>query len=1194
MSGFNHPISRGLNHPISASRPPELTQFATAQLGRLAAAQFGRPVARRLRRLAVLVAPVLALALTGPALAHAASPAPHWTIKATSQPTYFRPAPAEDQYFLVARNNGAQATSNGSTTTIVDTLPPGVAAKLIEGEVIKQHGAAVEKMTCSVVVSTVTCTYKTELPEHEPLENGDLAIVVITVSVAPGAASPLANSATVFGGGAPSASVSEVTPINTEPVPFGLPYFTTDLSDASGSALTQAGSHPFELTTSLAFNVGAIEHTAEQQPSEGILPGPLPFTAGDMKDLNVALPPGVVGNPNAVPQCSQAQFAEPAQPLHGCPLDTQVGTVTITINNSNAHFEVKAVYNVTPPPGQPAELGFTFGNNFHIPIFFHVRSEGDYGLTAQLANVTEADPVRGAMLTIWGVPADTRHDRFRIGRELTQAGTCEHRVNEKEFFENNEKEQEATQLEKEKLEGEVTEAEGKGEKARQLELEASKREADARIAEIKERRLEHEVSPGKEPGCADPIPVKPFLTAPTSCESEPLAVNVVSDSWQNAGQFVAPSPSTIPAFTGCENLSLSPSTSIAVQPETTQAVAPSGYTVDLKVPQNESPSGLATPDVKNVTVSLPAGTVVSPSAADGLQGCSDAQFALHSLATATCPAASQIGTVRVHTPLLASELEGQVFLGSPLCAPCGAADAAEGRMVRLFLQIAGSGVIVKLKGHTAIDQGTGRLTTTFANNPQLPFDELKLTLDGGPRAPLANPVTCGMFTTTAELTPWSAPFSPDATPSSAFEITGCGPPRFAPSFSAGTTNNHASAFSPLSVTFGRTDADQYIDAITLHTPPGLLGTLAEIQLCPEPQASNGTCGPQSRIGSTTVGAGPGSNPFYEGGNVFLTGPYKGAPFGLSIVVHALAGPFDLGNVIVRAAIEVDRNTSALTVTSDPLPRILDGVPLQIKTVNVSIDRENFIFNTTNCESQTIAGTLRGAQGTTAAVSSRYQAADCASLPFTPSFTVHTQAKTSKANGASLSVRVTSGPGQANIGKARVILPKQLPARLTTLQKACVDSVFNANPAGCPPASVVGSATAVTPVLKSTLTGPAYLVSHGGAAFPDLVVVLQGEGITLYLDGNTNIKNGVTSSTFNSVPDAPITTFELALPEGPHSALTATASLCAKKLVMPTTLTGQNGARFTQATKIAVSGCAKPKKHGGKPKKHGKKQQAKKR
>jgi hypothetical protein len=375
--------------------------------------------------------------------------------------------------------------------------------------------------------------------------------------------------------------------------------------------------------------------------------------------------------------------------------------------------------------------------------------------------------------------------------------------------------------------------------------------------------------------------------------------------------------------------------------------------------------------------------------------------------------------------------------------------------------------------------------------------------------------------------------------------------------------------------------------------------LASVKQCPEPQAAQGTCGPDSLIGHTTVSAGLGSDPFtVPTGQVFITGPYHGAPFGLSIAVPAKAGPIDLGTgpcdcVVVRAKVEVDPHTAQVTVDSDPLPTILQGIPLQVKHVNVTVDRPGFMFNPTSCEHLAATGTLTGGSGGTAQASVPFQVTNCASLPFKPTFKVSTQANTSKKNGASLDVKVTSSQGAANIGKVAVTLPKALPSRLTTIQQACPEATFNANPASCPAGSNIGTATAHTPILASAFTGPAYLVSHGGAAFPDLVVILQGEGVKLELTGSINIKKSITSSAFNAVPDAPISSFELNLPEGPHSGLTAVlpakakGSLCGTSLVMPTTLTGQNGAQIKQNTKIAVTGCAKAKKKP-KHKKHGKK------
>jgi hypothetical protein len=371
--------------------------------------------------------------------------------------------------------------------------------------------------------------------------------------------------------------------------------------------------------------------------------------------------------------------------------------------------------------------------------------------------------------------------------------------------------------------------------------------------------------------------------------------------------------------------------------------------------------------------------------------------------------------------------------------------------------------------------------------------------------------------------------------------------------------------------------------VRVTTPPGLLGILRGVERCPEPQASQGACDAGSLIGHATAGVGAGSHPFYTGGQVFLTGPYKGAPFGLSIVVPAVAGPFNLGTIVVRAAISIDPHTAQITVTSDPLPRIIDGIPLQVKTVNVSIDRQNFLFNPTDCEPLSLGGILSSTQGASANVSSRFQAANCAALPFKPVFSVSTQAATSKKLGASLLVKGAFPAGEAGIHSVAVTLPVQLPARLTTIQQACTETAFNQNPASCPVGSNIGTATASTPILANPVMGPVYLVSHGGAAFPDVVAILQGEGVTVDLTGSISIKHNITSSTFASVPDAPITSFQITLPEGPHSGLAAVVpakdkgSLCGQSLAMPFTITGQNGAVVKENNKIAVTGCLKAKK-----------------
>jgi hypothetical protein len=1085
-----------------------------------------------IKRVAPLLAAVLAFAGVGATPSLAASAEPHWSIVAESQPTYFQEGDTSDAYVLIVRNDGSLPTAHGSTITVTDTLPVGVKATKIaaEGEGANVSGTPRYEMTCppGPVAGAMTCTYD-EGPERGPVLPGATIVVTITVSIDAGA-EPLVNSATVSGGGAPSAATKETTPVDPGTIPFGLSFFDLDVVEEGGEADAQAGSHPFELTTELAFNVSSRESpSAQNSQAESPLANAAP------KDLEVELPPGLIGDPSAVPRCSQRAFQE--QEALECPIGAQVGTVK-PLFYGKTHSAVFPVYNVVPPPGKPAELGFTVAGIGHIPLFFHVRSEGDYGLTAQLNDIPETGPLQGAILTLWGVPAEASHD---------------------------------------------------------LEREGTLGEAGQQASQHCEPLIEFVNGVEERKGCPSDAQAKPFLTLPSSCDTA-LPVSVRTDSWQDPEQPNPLEPEApglfqrerpLPAITGCEQLSFNPSLTLA--PETTQADTPSGYTVALHIPQNEDPSALATPDLRDATVSLPAGIVLSPSVADGLQACAQDQFAAKSLAPSACPQQSQIGTAKITTPLLTSPLEGQLFLGEPECSPCTPSDARHGRLLRLLVQAQGSGVMVKLEGSARIDQSTGRLTASFEQLPQLPWEEVQLTFNGGPRAPLANASTCGNpLSANAWLTPYSSEW-PTRAASAPFALSGCPPPQFHPSFVAGTTENQAGKPSALTVTLSRSDQDEDLESVSMHLPPGLLAILSKVQLCPEAQARADACGPGSEVGTATVGAGPGADPlFLKGGRVYVTGPYEGAPFGLSIVVPAVAGPFNLGTIAVGARIEVDPSTAALSIVSDPLPQSLDGIPLQLKTINLNIDRAGFTFNPTSCQPLAIEGAFGSSEGMAAAVSSRFQAADCAALAFKPKLTALTHATASKVGGVHLHVRIVSALGQANIAAVKLDLPKRMVPRLSTLQQACTAAAFEANPANCPAASVVGTATVLTPLVRQPLSGPVYVVSHGRAATPEIALVLRGEGMNLDIVGQTSVKGGFASAAFRSLPDAPISELDLLLETGPHSLLAANlpakanGSMCGQSLAMPVKLTGQDGAVLKQTTRIAVSGCPSHKAHG-KPK-----------
>jgi hypothetical protein len=681
-----------------------------------------------------------------------------------------------------------------------------------------------------------------------------------------------------------------------------------------------------------------------------------------------------------------------------------------------------------------------------------------------------------------------------------------------------------------------------------------------------------------------------FFTNPARCGGEPLVSGLHIDSWGNPGRFNtdgtpdltdpawASATSGAPAVTGCNLLRFEPSLTVA--PETTGADTPTGLEVDLKVPQDENPGTVSTPPLRNASVTLPAGLTLNPAAATGLGACTEAQIALASVAPPTCPESSKIGSVEVSTPALAGTLVGSVYLATQNENPFHALLAGY-----IVIDDPTTGVVVKIPGSLTPDPSTGQITGVFNDNPQFPVGELKLHFFGGARGELATPTGCGTYTTTSDLMPWSAPDSgPDATPSSSFPInTGCAN-AFTPSLTAGTQNPQAGGYSPFTLSLSRNDGEQDLAGIAVTLPPGLLGKIAGIPLCPDANANAGTCPESSLVGSVQAGAGVGPNPLFVGGKAYLTGPYNGGPYGLVVEVPAVAGPFNLGMIVVRQSLRIDPHTAQVTDVSDPFPTIIDGIPLRVRRVDVTLDRPGFTFNPTSCTPMAINGRVISTRGASANVSSRFQAAGCRELPFKPSFTVSTQANTSKKNGASLDVKLGYPKGsQANIRSVGVTLPKALPSRLTTIQQACPEATFNQNPASCPAGSNIGIATAHTPVLAGPVVGPAYLVSHGGAAFPDLVLILQGEGVKLELTGSINIKKSVTSSAFDAVPDAPISSFELKLPEGPHSGLAAVlpakakGNLCGTRLTMPTTLTGQNGAQIKQNTKIAVTGCPKAKK-----------------
>ncbi len=1025
---------------------------------------------------------------------------PGWQVFGRFGPTELHPG-GYGVLFLYVYNAGGSGVL-GAPAVLVDQLPAGLEAVSEAPGNAESEGVA-ESAGCTGG-KEVTC----EVAALEPV--GEPQRIEIPVKVSSGAASEAepVDTVSVTGGGALGVTRTRVPVVyGSGFAGLGIANFDGWLTNVDGTADTQAGSHPYSFTVAFATN------------SRGYGLGKELPTVGEPHALNVNLPPGLVGEPGAVPKCPRQQFDG-----ENCPPDTQIGTdYASPSGNGLVPFNI---YNLVPPPGVAAQFAFSF-NGTSVFLEAGVRSGGDNGITVHADPVAERKVVFNTA-TIWGVP----------GEHGTGAG------------------------------------------------------------------------------------LKPLLTLPTSCENQHQVVGLEElGTWQeeNAAahendplekaqtSFTVHNNADEPVgFTGCERLVHFQPT-IEAAPDTSSSDSPAGLTASVRVPQSINPEGLATAGLQNTTVVLPQGMVINPGQATGLQACQAGQDGLGlaengevNEAAPTCPAASKVGTDEIVTPLLPDKLEGNVYVLQ-----------SNPPELKLLVAASGDGVNLKLVGTVHLNTTTGQLTTTFENTPDAPFSLFKLAFSGGAQAALVTPPTCGIEQTTAAFTPWSSPFVAEAFDSTLFAITAgpgggacTNPLPFAPTLTAGSTTDQAGGYTDFSMLLSRGDGQQRFSSLSFKAPEGLSGMIASVPLCGEQQANEGTCPASSQIGHTVVGAGPGPYPFYIPQQnapptpIYLTGPYEGAPFGLSIVTPVVAGPFNLGTNVVRARIEVDPHTAQITITTDAsgphsIPTILDGIPTDVRSINAIIDRERFMFNPTNCSPQAFSGTAYSDEGAKALLSSHFQMGSCQSLKFAPNFKVSTAGRASKAQGASLTADIVYPAGvlganqassQSNIASVKVDLPKQLPSRLTTLQKACTSAQFESNPAGCPAASVVGRAKVVTPILPVPLEGPAFFVSHGGEAFPSLEVMLQGYGVTVELVGSTFIsKAGITSSTFKSTPDVPFSSFELTLPRGKYSALTANVpakdnySLCGQKLVMPTAFIAQDGAVIHQSTPVSVTGCPKLKK-----------------
>jgi hypothetical protein len=894
---------------------------------------------------------------------------------------------------------------------------------------------------------------------------------------------------------------------------------------------TQAGAHPGEVTTTVQMNT--ILNEAED----------LELPDGQLRNLEVDMPAGFAGNPTAVPSCSDSQFLEVSEGVPACPNSSAVGFAAVkaefdAIEPGAAAYYHVPLYSLEADPGYAAKLGFTV---LGVPVSLDVgvREAPPYNVYAKLADNSQAALFYGSKVTLWGVPAASVHDPYR--------GSCLNAL----------------------VPGSIDEIASKGK-------------------------------------CVSGIPPAPFLTAPRSCEG-PLTASFLGTAW-NTG-LSATATASAPARSGCAALGFAPEAQAHLT--NTAAESPAGLEFDLNVedPGLADPSEEATAlsDIKSTEVTLPAGVTLNPAQAEGLAACSQADLARESASSpfgAGCPAASKVGSVEVETPLLEDQvLKGSLFLATPHQNPFNS-------LLALYMVVKDPelGIAVKLPARVAIDGQTGQLTTTFGDPsaadpalrtlPQLPLGHVHVVLSAGARSPLVTPPACGSYEGKAVFTPWADPANTATSPLS-FQVTsgpGGGPcptatAPFGPAFEAGTLANAAGSFSPLLMRLTRTDGEQELTRLSATLPQGLVPKLAGVAQCPDGAIAAAkhrsgaeellapSCPAQSLVGHLTSGAGVGSALSFVHGSLYLAGPFAGHPLSVAAIVPAVAGPFDLGTVVVREALDLNPTSYLGEIdgaASDPIPHILEGIPLRLRDLRIAVDRPEFTLNPTSCTEKQITATASG-QSSQAPLAARYQAADCAALAFKPKLSLKLSGQMGHAGNPALRSVLIPRTGDANIAGATVLLPKSEFIDQSHINNPCTRVQFAEG--ACPPKSILGTARARSPLLEAPLEGPVYFRSNGGEReLPDLVADLHGQ-FHIILVGFIDSRHGRTRTRFQSVPDAPVSRFELKLFGGKRGLLENTRDLCQGKAPRVTlALAGQNGRRQVTKPRLGTSCGRKRRGH----------------
>jgi hypothetical protein len=870
----------------------------------------------------------------------------------------------------------------------------------------------------------------------------------------------------------------------------------------------QAGGHPdLQIDFSLKNSQVQLEEDGVNTPCD----------CQNARFITVHAPRGFVGNPHATPQCTAAQFSSDT-----CPSDSQVGVIQVLVTISL----LSPVYNMVPREGEAGLLAFQAVGN-QVYESFGARTGSDYGLETKIA-VPDLVPLRFANQILWGVPAAKSHDPLRVNFSgLTALG------------------------------GELCSGSGVITTPNSAEPAAPPTGPESAVIQC--------IGVGHDgPGAPSNSPLEPFLENPTACgEPAQSGVDILSYDGQEAS---ATAP--FPDVTGCDVLSFNPS--LAARPSSAATDSPSGLDVELTVPQFESPTVPSPSEIRGTEMVLPEGFSINSNAADGKTSCTDAEASFGTTNAAQCPESSKVGTLNIETALLPGPLPGYLYLGKPL----------PGNRYRIFLVADGFNVHVKLAGRIEPDLKTGQLKVIFEDLPETPFQKFSLHIFGSERGALATPTKCGTYGITTTFTPWDAVlgkqssktfFDIDHGPNGAPCPSATRP--FNPGFEAASAGNTAGAHSPFALRLTRQDGDQFLSALNVTTPPGFSATLKGVPYCPEAaiaaasrgaysgisEQTNPSCPAASQVGEVIGGAGAGSRPFYAPGKAYLAGPYKGAPLSLVVVVPAVSGPYDLGNIVVRNALYLDPESARVSAVSDPLPQIVEGVPLRVRSILVNLNRPNFTLNPTNCDPHAVEAKIAGAEGATASPSAHFQVANCANLPFAPKLALKLSGGTKRAGHPALRATLKTKAGDANISRLIVALPHAEFLDQAHIGTVCTRVQFAAK--ACPAASIYGHATATTPLLDQPLSGPVYLRSSSNL-LPDLVMALKGppsQPLEVVVPGkiDTGPSGGIRTS-FEAVPDAPVSSFTLTTPGGKKGLLENSTDICRAPQRVSVKATGQNG------------------------------------